>query len=269
MRERKNQLAKVVLINKDSIAEELKLAGWHASVSYDSSADHTKIATHCIGARHGTPTRGMRFVFEISEVSRAFSHEFVRHELGVGKVQRSQRYVNEDGFQYVTPNALIDVKVQVQIPLPEGEYFNRYGESLDYAYVWLNFDNFQDIVEQMYNGYVALGIKPEDARYALTNATWTKIHVVMNWEGLMQFCYRRCCTRAQWEIRNVAFQMKQEVFDASNFLGNKLGAHCFQHGYCPELPKGCGIAPSREEFLRLYHIGRQASLGYVDVSKLK
>lgn len=192
------------------------------------------------------------------------SHEFVRHELGVGKVQRSQRYVNEDGFQYVTPKAMIQVLVQVNIPIRSSS-----GEYLKDITTWIDFDDFQDIVEQLYNGYVAQGIKPEDARYALTNATFTKIHVVMNWEGLMQFCYRRCCTRAQWEIRDVAFQVKKEVTEANEFLGNKLGAHCFQHGYCPELPKGCGIAPSQKDFLRLYNIGKQAEVDFANSCKLK
>lgn len=227
-------MAKIVLINKEEIAKEISLAGWHASVSYDSNTDHTKIANHCVKAGHGTPTRGMRFIFEISEVSRAFSHEFVRHEQGVYKVQRSQRYVNEDGFVFVIPPSILND------PIALDEYC-RVQQEIQECYVFL----------------VSRGIKPEDARYILSNATHTKIHVIMNWEGLDQFCYRRCCTRAQWEIRNIAFQAKAEVTSVSEFLGNRLGAHCSKHGYCPELPVGCGIAPSQKDFLDIYSVGKE------------
>lgn len=242
---------KVKFINASEIAEEMKIAGWTASVSYDSKSDPEKIARHCIGAGHGTPSRPMRFMFEISEVSRAFSHEFVRHEIGVAKVQRSQRYVKEDGFGYVTPtvyqgyyDAEQDKIVIPAIPIP----------FLDG--MMLTFEQLQVIIEQFYSGSLQAGVKPEDARYALTSATHTKIHVSFDWEGLTQFCYRRCCTRAQWEIRAVAVEIKRLVTEAYPFLGEKLGAHCHVHGYCPELPSGCGIAPSRKELLQQAKVGR-------------
>jgi len=232
--EETKKLAKVILINKAEIEKELAIAGWMASVSTDSTGDLTKIAEHCIKSNHGTPTRAMRFLFEISEVSRAFSHEFVRHEIGVGKVQRSQRYVKEDGFQYVKPAGIIHMTVPVE--LPNGEF------------IFLTFDQFQDIVRQMYQGFILLGAKPEDARYALTNATFTKIHVSMDWEGIENFCYRRLCDRAQWEIRGVANQVKAEVMSVNEFLGNRLGSPCEKYGYCPEV-KGCGKAPCKIDVL--------------------
>lgn len=239
-------MSKVIFVNKDEIANELAIAGWMASVSYDSKTAFDKIAKHCINAGHGTPTRPTRFMFEISEVSRAFSHEFVRHEIGVAKVQRSQRYVNEDGFGYVTPKGIMDIRVLVNIPI-----FDAGGFQTGTVETWLTFDDFQDIVKQMYTGYVRQGCKAEDARYTLTNATFTKIHVSFDWEGLMQFCYRRCCTRAQWEIREVVFKIIALIREAFPFLADKLGAHCDIHGYCPELPKGCGKAPSKTRLMEL------------------
>jgi thymidylate synthase (FAD) len=239
-------MAKVVLINRDEIENELRLAGWVAKVSSDrDDVDDLKVAKHCINSNHGTPTRGMRFVFEISEVSRAFSHEFVRHELGLGKVQRSQRYVKEDGFKYVTPQALIDVRVLCKIPIVKYSRTSRKFEEDGFVETWLTFDDFQNIVEQVYTGFINQGIRPEDARYALTNATFTKIRVVMNWEGLENFCYRRLCNRAQWEIRDVAHKIKYAVSEVNPFLGDKLQPHCGKYGFCPELPKGCGKAPNK------------------------
>lgn len=239
-------MSKVLLINKDKIDEEMKLIGWMASVSYDSKSDYTKIATNCIKNNHGTPSRISRFIFEISEISRVFSHEFVRHEIGVGKVQRSQRYVNEDGFGYVIPKSLQDASVLVKVPITDLD-----THEVKYVDTVLYYNDFQNIVSQMYKGFVNGGAKMEDARYVLTNATFTKIHVSFDWEGLKQFCYRRCCSRAQWEIREVACKIKEEVTKAYPFLGEQLGAPCQQLGYCPE-EKGCGKMPSKDEVLEGY-----------------
>jgi len=248
---------KVRFVNSNDIDTEIKVAGWMASASYDSKTEYATIGKKCINSGHGVPTRPMRFMFEISEVSRAFSHEFVRHEIGVAKVQRSQRFVNEDGFRYVTPKGIMDLSVQVRIPIiGDDQYFNQYGESVDYVYTWLAFSNFQDIVKQMYKGFIEQGAKPEDARYCLSNATFTKINVSFDWEGLQQFCLRRCCTRAQWEIRELAMMIIAEIRKVSPFLADKLGAHCHVHGYCPE-EKGCGRAPSKEELCRFYQLGKE------------
>lgn len=247
-------MAKVILLNKAEIQKEIELAGWMASVSYDGKTAHDIVAKHCINSNHGTPTRAMRFIFEISEVSRAFSHEFVRHELGVAKVQRSQRYVNEDGFQYVTPKGIMDIRVLVKVPIMEmhfvtGEYIHT-GD----VETWLTFDQFQDLVKQMYTGFINAGAKPEDARYVLSNATFTKLHVVFDWEGLDNFCFRRCCTRAQWEIRDVAYQAKAEVNSVNEFLASKLGAPCDKYLFCTE-GKSCGKAPNKEDFKKYFDLG--------------
>lgn len=241
---------KVMFLNKGEIAEELQLAGWLASVSADYeptlAGGHERVARHCINSTHGTPTRAMRFVFEISEVSRAFSHEFVRHELGLAKVQRSQRYVSEDGFGFVTPKGLMDIRCLVTVPI-----YNDEGFFINNVDTWLTFNQFQGIVRQMYEGYVAQGAKPEDARYALTNATFTKIRVSFDWEGLENFCMRRRCLRAQWEIREVADLIVAEIAKEDHLLAERLTAPCDKHGYCPE-EKGCGKAPKKAEVLGAY-----------------
>jgi thymidylate synthase (FAD) len=146
-------------------------------------------------------------------------------------VQRSQRYVNEDRFQYVKPAGLENKTIVLTVPGTDGHII-----SLDY-------DQFQDLVAQMYNGYIFLGAKAEDARYVLTNGTFTKLHVSFDWEALKNFCERRCCSRTQWEIRDIANLMRDEVSDVNEFLGKRLGAYCETHGYCPEV-KGCGKAMS-------------------------
>lgn len=207
---------KVEYINSEDLIHDLKMVGWVAMASSDRNVDPLKVAQHCILANHGTPTRSMRFVFEISGISRACSHEFVRHEIGVTKVQRSQRYVKEDGFKSVIPAS---VKNNPKMLL-----------------------KFHEVLEELqgfYNEMVDEGIKPEDARYILPNATCTVIRCVFNWEALTNFMRRRRCFRAQWEIRQVADEIYKQVKAQLEEIGmGKLAKYldrpCEQAGKCVE-----------------------------------
>src|SRR5512145_3536370 len=54
---------------------------------------------------HASPLEQVVFWFGISGVSRALSHQFVRHRIGISFEQQSQRYVKykEDRLEYVRP----------------------------------------------------------------------------------------------------------------------------------------------------------------------
>lgn len=210
---------KVTFINKDEVVKELELAGWMASVSKDKDSNPLKVAEFCLKSGHNTPFRSCRFIFEIEGVSRAFSHEFVRHEIGVTKVQRSQRYVAEDNFKYVTPKKMDSFKTFI---------------NLNGTIVAIGYGDIQNIVESFYAQAIRKGIPSEDARYVLTNATCTKLRVAFDWEGLKNFCYRRCCEKAQWEIREVANLIREAVVSEFPFdISNILGKPCVV-GKCPE-----------------------------------
>lgn len=207
---------KVNYINAEDLIHDLKMVGWIAMASSDKNADPLKVAKHCILSDHGTPTRAMRFVFEISEVSRAFSHEFVRHEIGVTKVQRSQRYVKEDGFKSVIPASI------------------KRNPELNAKY-----EDMLDTLQDFYNEMVDNGIKPEDARYILPNSTHTVIRCSFTWEALTNFMRRRRCFRAQWEIRQVADEIYRQVKEQLKKIGmgelaKYLDRPCEQRGECVE-----------------------------------
>ena len=52
----------------------------------------------------------------------------------------------------------------------------------------------------------------EDARFVLPNACETKMVVTMNARSLQNFFHLRCCSRAQWEIRQLAEEMFRLVY---------------------------------------------------------
>lgn len=211
-------------VNSKDLKQELIMAGWIASVSTDKTDKnddfYLNVAKHCILSNHGTPTRSMRFVFEINDISRACANEFVRHEIGVTKVQKSQRYVNEEDFSYYLPVSIVKSG--------NGDMYKLLMEA----------------VKEQYTDLIKAGVPKEDARYVLPNATATSLHVAFNWESLVNFLRRRRCLRAQKEIRDIANAIAELVGSELDNIGlgelkKFLQAPCDFYGKCPEA-KPCG-----------------------------
>jgi thymidylate synthase (FAD) len=121
--------------------------------------------------------------FRISGISRACSHQLVRHRL-CSFTQKSQRYVDEKDFSYVIPPSVEE---------------NEEAKKL-----------FEEFMESARNTYVRLkelGIKNEDARYVLPNATETEIVLTANFRELRHIISLRKDKSAQWEIRKLAHEM--------------------------------------------------------------
>ncbi len=157
------------------------------------------------------------FTFAIEGVSRALTHQLVRHRLA-SYSQQSQRYVTMQNFPYVTPPSLEDYP----------ELKARYEETM----------------RRLGADYVALleaGVPAEDARYLLPNACETKIVVTMNARELHHFFKLRCCNRAQWEIHAMADLMLQAVKAVAPGLFVGAGPGCVNSA-CPEGSMTCGQA---------------------------
>lgn len=160
------------------------------------------------------------FTFAVSGVSRALTHELVRHRIA-SYTQRSQRYLNETGFRYVTPPTIA--------AHPEGAAI---------------FDEAMSHLERGYARLLALGIPREDARFVLPNACASQLVVTMNARSLRNFFALRCCSRAQWEIRALAREMLAKVREVAPGLFLQAGPPCESAGFCREGALGCGRAPA-------------------------
>ncbi len=166
---------------------------------------------------HESPFEHINYTFGIEGISRACSHQLVRHRIA-SYSQQSQRYVNENNYDYIIPP---------NIEANE-EVMNKYKEVMNY-------------INEIYNTLVIdMGILEEDARYVLPNATETKIVVTMNARSLFNFFNLRLCNRAQWEIREVAKQMKDKVMNTSYEIFESAGPNCVT-GECKEGEKSCKI----------------------------
>ena len=123
--------------------------------------------------------------FKIDGISRACSHQLVRHRIA-SYSQESQRYVDMSEPEFVVPPSILESDDDFALSL--------WQATLDYMT-----DVYQRLREK--------GIRKEDARYLLPNATKTTIIVTMNFRALRNFFEVRCDKAAQWEIRELAMQM--------------------------------------------------------------
>ncbi|MCI9627824.1 MAG: FAD-dependent thymidylate synthase [Eggerthellaceae bacterium] len=156
------------------------------------------------------------YTFAIDGVSRALTHQLVRHRLASFN-QQSQRYVKfKEGIEVIKPDTIAK---------------NEKANAL--------FDSAMQVAEQAYADLVELGIPAEDARFVLPNAAETKIVVTMNVRELLHFFELRCCKRAQWEIRELACKMLDLVRPSAPFVFKRAGAPCVS-GPCREGKMTCG-----------------------------
>lgn len=206
-----------------------------ASNCYNSEATGDgKIMKHCIKSGHTSVTEFCDFTFHIEGISRALSHQLVRHRMA-SYAQRSQRYCSEDGFEYVIPNSI------KHNPSALAEYEKLMSKITDiYSYLQGN------------------GVPNEDARMVLPNACTTQIEVKMNLRTLMNFMNERLCSCAQWEIRELAMKMRNAIIEKVPELIPYLVPKCEkngpQFGACNESKsRSCGRHPRLQEIFDCYH----------------
>lgn len=159
------------------------------------------------------------FTFAISDVSRALTHQLVRHRIA-SYAQQSQRYVNLEKPNYVTPPKIAKNK------------------KMKKAY-----DQTMENIWDEYNKLLDMEIPAEDARFVLPNSTCTNIIVTMNARALLNFFELRCCQHAQWEIRQLANKMLAEVKKVAPIIFKNAGPSCKTKNYCPENKKDCPLYP--------------------------
>lgn len=183
-----------------------------------------------ISSGHHSILEHVSFTFDIEGISRACSHQLVRHRTGVSYSQQSQRYVALRGdpnqFNYLIPDSVASAQDcnQAHMRALHEDYCRHMKASAE-----------------LYQRLMDAGIPAEDARFVLPNAAETKLVMTMNGRELLHFFSLRCCERAQWEIRALANEMLRLVRRAAPVLFSAAGPGCL-HGSCPEGAMSCGRA---------------------------
>ncbi|MEN6616835.1 MAG: FAD-dependent thymidylate synthase, partial [Syntrophorhabdus sp.] len=189
-----------------------------------------------VDSGHLSPIEHASLTFAIEGISRACSHQLVRHRLA-SYSQQSQRYVGmEEGFGYIIPPSIAA-----------------------HPAIKERFEFFMEGIQEFYNQLIddlkMWGIEGEsayeDARFVLPNAAETRIIVTMNARELLHFFSQRCCRRAQWEIREMATHMLKLARKTAPAIFADAGPACLA-GPCPEGAYSCGNANEvREAFKNL------------------
>ena len=191
---------------------------------------------------HESPLEHCSFNFAVEGVSRALSHQLVRHRIA-SYSQQSQRYVKEEEgkFEFIIPNV---IKCMGEDAVKEYEDDIRSIHSM-YLKWQGNIKRYVEDVDYPTYGMSSTKVANENARYVLPNASETKIIVTMNVRSLYNFFSKRLCHRAQEEIRELAELMLEECRDVCPILFDKIDAPCV-YGKCPEGKLSCGVPKSRK-----------------------
>ncbi len=203
------------------------------------------------GLGHESPIEHISFTFGIEGVSRAFLAQITRHRIASYSVQ-SQRYVSKADFSYITPPSIEGI--------PEAEALYQEAMSSCNKY----YERLQAILTESHTARLtaegqsekearkaASKLANEDARFVLPNGCDTRMVVTMNARSLQNFFRLRCCTRAQWEIREVAKQMYALVYPVAPHIFAHSGPGCVS-GPCTEGKMTCGrMEEVRAEYERI------------------
>lgn len=189
-----------------------------------------KFLNRLISMGHESPIEHISFTFGVEGISRSLLAQLTRHRIASYSV-KSQRYVEETAFSYVTP--------------PEIEK-NEKGKAV-YEKTMTDITNaYNELADELYNVHknsmdekAARKKAIEDARFVLPNACETKLVMTFNARSLLNFFSERCCERAQWEIRDLADKMLALVREKAPVIFKNAGPKCVR-GACPEGPMSCG-----------------------------
>ncbi len=184
---------KVELISATRDAE--RLIERAARTCYDttdkmSSSDTGTFLKKLFKAGHLSVFEHAGATFRISGISRACSHQLVRHRLA-SYSQRSQRHVTEKRASYVVPPRVEEAEEVV------GKTF---GNAMEAAW-----DSYAELIR--------LGVPKEDARYVLPNACTTELVMSANFREWLHILKERLASDAQWEIREMCELIYESLSD--------------------------------------------------------
>ena len=221
----------------DTISDDLTPEKIESFVTMLASIGHESVMEH------------VSFTFGIEGISRACSHQLVRHRIA-SYSQKSQRYVNEDGFEFITPPEIAsDAEAKAEFDRSMAALTESYSKIASILTEKHTKTFMEQGMEEKEARSKAVKKANEDARFVLPNACETKIVVTMNVRSLFNFFRHRCCSRAQWEIKAVADEMLKLCREVAPNVFKNAGPSCLA-GKCPEGKMTCGKINEMKEFYR-------------------
>ncbi len=198
---------------------------------------------------HESPIEHASFTFGIEGVSRSLLAQITRHRMASFSV-KSQRYVREGSFEYITPPEIAcepeALAIYEEIMAEDQKRYDKLTEILKSKHK-ANF--MAEGKDEKTADRLAEKKAIEDARFVLPNSCETQMVMTMNARSLMNFFRIRCCKRAQWEIQEIANQMLALVSAVAPNLFKNAGPSCLK-GKCSEGKMSCGKPEEVREFYK-------------------
>lgn len=203
----------------------LAVSAWASDDFYETAEDMpeddaTKFARKGLKAFHRTAIEYVNLIFVIKNVSRAFQQQLTRTRHASYSIQ-SMRVVTKDGFasggRYTMPPSLNENQKRA-------------------------FHQNMLIIEEMYERMLHEGVSVEDARGILPLNIHSDISLCINLNALYHMLSQRFCVNTQWEYRQVAAQIKEQVADKLGVMFSALmDAPCVKPKKCPMREEYCGV----------------------------
>jgi flavin-dependent thymidylate synthase len=163
----------------------------------------------------------VEYVFLIEDVTRAFTHQLVRHRVGVSFAQQAQRAVDMSGFTYVTPPSVAE-----------------------HASAIHNYRSTMNAINEGYQRLLGNGIPAQDARGVLPTNVCTNIVMKANLRTLHEMGLKRLCVKSQGEFQQVFREIRERVVEVHPWAERFIRVWCAFHGTCcfPTFPvKDCHV----------------------------
>ena len=170
----------------ENLVEVISLA---AGICYGKDNVSAQRVANCVKMNHTSILEHAKITLKVEGISRACMAQLTRHRMASFCVE-SQRYNKYDlsgDDWYVVPEAFKEEKLVGDWMLES----------------W--FRTMMKSAAEAYRSALEEGIRPEDARYMLPEATKTNLFVTMNCRELYHFLDMRADKAAQWEIREMAY----------------------------------------------------------------
>jgi len=192
----------------------------------DNEEKMLKLIKRVIGSGHYSTIEHIQVSFAISNVSRACTHQLVRHR-HMSFSQKSQRYVKEKGqFDYIIPPT-IDKNPELRA----------------------KFIDFMGKISAQYQEFIEAGIPAEDARFVMPNAAASSMVASLNLREMIHLANLRLCSRVQYEIRLLVKGMCDALTQQEPWLKEYLVPKCEALGFCDE-DKSCGRKITKAQLMK-------------------
>jgi thymidylate synthase (FAD) len=193
---------------------------------------------------HGNVLAHANFSFIITGVSRALTHELIRHHVGTNPSQESQRYVTADSGEIevvgykanraVVPPLIIALNADYCDPVERrdpilDEFSEAYEASLASYNRWLNNAKLYSLPNA--NPTVLKKRANEAARCFLPNASETRLVWTMNARAARWIIEQRGSEHADLEIRRLAVELTSQLKNIAPLIFNDAEIYLADDGF--------------------------------------